>query len=186
MMRDVLTASANWASAAHFAKTTAGHPTIEHLRKVVELLEQFTKDDEILAAGWLHDTLKYTNTTKDEIGKTLSRRIAQIVWLVTDPDGVDRAQRKQALYARFLAEPNLYIRTDAAFLKCVDRVVNMRDALNENDTKRMLMYIEEHPDFMRVFGVGLLNDPTRLALWNWLFQLYGQIHTKLTDGALIG
>lgn len=186
-MRDVLTASVNWASAAHHAKTTAGHPTIEHLGKVVSLLQEFTQDDEILAAGWLHDTLKYTRTTKDEIGKTLSRRIAQLVWLVTDPDGETRDLRKARLYERFLAEANTYIRKDAAFLKCADRIVNMRDALNENDTPRMLMYIAEHPDFMRVFGVNLLIDPTRVALWNWLFQLYGQIHAKLTaDGAVTG
>ncbi len=185
-MRDVLTASENWSRAAHYAKTTAGHPTYEHLKKVVDFLAQFTTDDEILAAGWMHDTLKYTNTTREEIGKTLSRRIAQLVWLVTDPEGVDRADRKARLYAKILAEPNVFYRTDAAFLKCADRIVNMRDALNENDTKRMLMYVAEHPDFMRVFAVDLLRDPTRRPLWDWLFQLYGQIHTRLSNGAVTG
>lgn len=174
MMRDVLTASENWSRAAHYAKTTAGHPTYEHLAKVVELLTQYTQDDEILAAGWLHDTLKYTNTTKEEIGKTLSRRIAQLVWLVTDPDGETREQRKAKLYEKFIAEPNVFLRKDAAFLKCVDRVVNMQDALRDNDTKRMLQYDAEFPDFMATYGFDLLKDPTRRPIWNMLFRLFSQ------------
>ena len=115
MLRDILTASENWASAAHYGKTHNGHPTFTHLTEVVTKIYEFDNDDEIVAAGWLHDTLKYTDTQSWEISKTLSRRTARIVELVTDPPGFNRLDIKAELYKNLWNEANAFTRADAGF-----------------------------------------------------------------------
>lgn len=177
ILRDITTASENWAGAAHYNRTTGGYPTVSHLKDVVTLVSQYTRDEEIISAAWLHDTLKYTSTTKEEIARTLSRRVSQLVWLVTDGDGYSRTIRKAELYAKFLSERDPITRADAAFLKVCDRIVNMRDALRRQDSTKIRIYTDEFPEFIKVFGLNLLtpnasNSISRLPLWDELFGLF--------------
>ena len=51
----------------------------EHCCKVVHILKTVTKDDNLLAAGYLHDTLEDTDTTYDELVKVFNKDIADLV-----------------------------------------------------------------------------------------------------------
>jgi len=186
MLRDILTASQNWASAAHYGKTHNGHPTFEHLTEVVTKIYEFDNDEEVIAAGWLHDTLKYTDTQSWEISKTLSRRAARIVELVTDPPGYNRLDIKAELYKNLWNESNAFIRADAGFLKSVDRFCNQRNAIATLNTEKIATYIAEFPDFIRFVANQMMHPtyrPGRHRLWTQLFQQYQEM-VRTLDGDL--
>lgn len=58
-------------------------PYFEHPKAVVSLLVMVTKDKEILAAGYLHDTLEDTNVTYEELEREFGKRVADMVVQVT-------------------------------------------------------------------------------------------------------
>lgn len=185
--RDITTASENWASAAHNGLIHNGHPTRDHLTDVVTTLIEFDRSDDgyqtyedTIAAAWLHDALKYTDTTSLEIGRTLGSRVARIVELTTDPGARSlkgaasnevRSQIKQAAYRLFSAERDVSIREEAGFIRSVDRYCNQRTAIAQGVVDKMEVYLSEAPDFLRVYGTALLGSERkshRIRLWNAL------------------
>lgn len=193
MHRDITTASENWASAAHYGLIHNGHPTYRHLQEVVatlleiEALSNKEVDDELVAAAWMHDTLKYTATTPIEIGRTLSRRVGRICELTTDPGARElkglatpatRAAVKQAAYAEFQAEPNQSIREAVALVRCCDRFCNQRSAIAAESASKIDTYLDEFADFMRVYGSMLIASPGhshRVALWDRLIEQHAEL-----------
>ena len=197
-MRDITTASENWASAAHNGLVHNGHPTREHLIDVVSTLVEFDRGsdgyqtyEDTIAAAWLHDALKYTNTTSTEIARTLGKRVSRIVELTTDPGarglkGVatneTRAQIKQAAYAVFLAEKDPSIREEAGFIRSVDRYCNQRSAIAQGAIVMMEMYLAETPEFLRVYGTTLLGSDHkkhRVHLWDALIAQHADMTLAL-------
>ena len=63
-----------------------GRPYMYHLTQVAGLLEQLGYPEEIIAAGWLHDTVEDTATTIDEVVAEFGATIAAIVDGVTYAD----------------------------------------------------------------------------------------------------
>lgn len=184
MHRDIVTSGANWAAAAHFGRLHNGAPSKHHLEEVVaklldiETLPGSEASEDTVAAAWLHDTLRYTDTCAAEIGKTLGRRVGQLVTLTTDPGarGVsrtpeERAESKRLAYLQFQAETDVGLRAEAGLIRCVDRFVNMRSAIAQKVQRKIEVYRMEWPDFVRVYGVTLLDPrhPHRQRLWNELF-----------------
>ena len=186
MHRDILTAGQNWAAAAHVGLIHNGHPTRIHLEDVVRTMLEFdtvpghqTYEDTVVAA-WMHDTLRYTDTTAAEIGRTLGGRVAGIVRLTTDPGAKgptrtpeERRESKRLAYAQFMAETDSSIRREAGFIRCVDRFVNMRTAVEQGVTRKIEAYRDEMPDFLRVYGMVLIDParPHRQRLWDEIIHL---------------
>lgn len=178
-MRNFIIASENIASAVHVGLKHNGHPTYEHLVQVVDTIKEFEPEatDELIASGWLHDSLKYTSMTVRDISMVTTRRVAHICEVITDPGdkiigggkriGANRKEVKAALYAQFVNEPDKSVKIDASFIKCVDRIVNMRSA---NTPEKIKTYIEEFPEFMHVYGAWL--GERRKAVWFALFEEY--------------
>lgn len=198
MSRDITLASENWASAAHNGLVHNGHPTYAHLQDVVNTLLEFDRGspdyqtyDDTIAAAWLHDALKYTNTSSAEIGKTLGRRVGRIVELTTDPGAKQlkgstnagtRSEVKQLAHAQFLAEPDQGIREEAGFIRCVDRYCNQRSAIAQLATGKMQTYLDEAADFLRVYGTTLMLSPRkahRVQLWNALIAQHADLALSL-------
>lgn len=160
-MRDFTVASENLASAAHFGLVNFGHPSYQHLLSVVGLLYETIPGatDELIAAAWLHDTLKYTDTTELDIRRITTNRVAAICQLVTDPGGritptsvrAERAVVKAALYANFRAETNPSILRDAAIIRLVDRAANHRTALYQQNEEKIRIFTSEYAEYRRVY-----------------------------------
>jgi len=197
-MRDILVASENWASAAHHGLLHDGHPTLVHLGEVVAKLHEVEiagcapPSEDTVAAAWLHDTLRYTNTAAWEIGKTLNRRVQEIVELMTDPGprpvrhtGYDaaRANSKALAYTRFKFVEDQSLRREAGLLRCVDRFCNQRSALAGYRTDKVRTYAAEFADHMRVYGITLLDPkvPHRVTLWNELMGQYAEMAVVLSN-----
>jgi guanosine-3',5'-bis(diphosphate) 3'-pyrophosphohydrolase len=78
-------------------KGRGNEPYINHLAEVANLLSAATDgaDAELVAAGWLHDTIEDTETTRDELAREFSERVASLVIEVTDDMSLPKAERRR-------------------------------------------------------------------------------------------
>ncbi|QFI74490.1 HD domain-containing protein [Bradyrhizobium betae] len=78
-------------------KGRGNEPYINHLAEVANLLATATDgaDAELVAAGWLHDVIEDTDTTRDEIAQRFSDRVASLVVECTDDMSLPKAERRQ-------------------------------------------------------------------------------------------
>jgi (p)ppGpp synthase/HD superfamily hydrolase len=78
-------------------KGRGNEPYINHLAEVANLLAIATDgaDAELVAAGWLHDTIEDTETTREELAQKFSERVAALVVEVTDDMTLPKDQRRQ-------------------------------------------------------------------------------------------
>src|SRR3979411_3072869 len=78
-------------------KGRGNEPYINHLAEVANLLAAAIEgnDAELVAAGWLHDTIEDTGTTGQELSATFGQRVAGLVVEVTDDMSLSKDQRRQ-------------------------------------------------------------------------------------------
>lgn len=104
-----------------------GFPYIVHPMEAVEIVATMTKDQELLAAAALHDTVEDTDTTVDQIREEFGDRIASLVASESDtiPEGVSEEDswhaRKQAAIDRLARASH-----DAKIVALGDKLSNIR------------------------------------------------------------
>jgi guanosine-3',5'-bis(diphosphate) 3'-pyrophosphohydrolase len=78
-------------------KGRGNEPYINHLAEVANLLAIATEgtDAELVAAGWLHDTIEDTPTTEQELAEIFGKRVAALVVEVTDDMTLPKQERRQ-------------------------------------------------------------------------------------------
>ncbi|MCC8970931.1 (p)ppGpp synthase/HD superfamily hydrolase [Bradyrhizobium sp. USDA 4503] len=78
-------------------KGRGSEPYINHLAEVANLLAQVTDgaDAELVAAGWLHDTIEDTETTREELAQKFTARVASLVVECTDDMSLPKPARRQ-------------------------------------------------------------------------------------------
>src|SRR6516162_6767340 len=78
-------------------KGRGNEPYINHLAEVARLLAQVTDgaDAELVAAGWLHDTIEDTETTREELAEKFGERVAALVVECTDDMNLPKAERRR-------------------------------------------------------------------------------------------
>jgi len=86
-----------------------------HLKQVVATLKTVTEDREVLAAGYLHDTLEDTQTTYDELVQNFGKRVADLVNEVTHEG---KADAKGYYFPRLTTKEGI-------MLKFADRLSNL-------------------------------------------------------------
>ena len=87
----------------------------EHVKVVGIAVQNFTDDEEIICAAYLHDTIEDTDTTYDELVKEFSKRVADLVMEVTHEGCKDG-------YGYFF--PRLKSK-EAILIKLIDRASNI-------------------------------------------------------------
>ena len=78
-------------------KGRGNEPYINHLAEVANLLSVATEgtDAELVAAGWLHDSIEDTETTREELAQKFSERVASLVVECTDDMSLPKAERRR-------------------------------------------------------------------------------------------
>src|ERR1700745_1268203 len=78
-------------------KGRGNEPYINHLAEVASLLAAATDgaDAELVAAGWLHDSIEDTETTREELAQKFSERVASLVVECTDDMSLPKAERRR-------------------------------------------------------------------------------------------
>ena len=107
-------------------KRMGGAPFIIHPEAVANLLTLVTKDEEVIAAGWLHDTVEDCGVTYEELVEAFNIRVADLVMEVTD----------NGQYNTF---PRLKTR-EGILIKFADRLHNISDMDTWGD-KRVQAYL---------------------------------------------
>jgi (p)ppGpp synthase/HD superfamily hydrolase len=98
--RPVVREAVEWAARMHADQRRAldRAPFVLHPLEVASLLNGRGFDDEVLAAGVLHDIVENTTATVEDVGARFGARVAEIVAAVSeDPSIEDYVARKAAL-----------------------------------------------------------------------------------------
>ena len=103
-------------------KGRGNEPYINHLAEVANLLSAATEgaDAELVAAGWLHDTIEDTETTREELAQKFSERVAALVVECTDDMSLPKPERRQR---QITDAPHKS--PDAKLIKIADKVSNI-------------------------------------------------------------
>ena len=103
-------------------KGRGSEPYINHLAEVANLLATATDgvDAEIVAAGWLHDSIEDTDTTRAELAQTFSERVASLVVECTDDMSLPKAERR-----RKQIEDAPHKSSGAKLIKIADKISNI-------------------------------------------------------------
>ena len=125
-----------------------GCPYIVHPMETVEIVATMTRDQELLAAAALHDTVEDTDTTVEQIREEFGDRIASLVASESDtmPEGVSEEDswhaRKQAAIDRLARASH-----DAKIVALGDKLSNMRaiarDYAQQGDTLWNLFHAKD-------------------------------------------
>jgi hypothetical protein len=132
----------DFAIKAHGAQRYGPHPYGKHLTDVVGVLKRFgVVDEDLLCAGWLHDTLEDTETPESEVRRLFGDRVAKLVAAVTLARGVAREP------ALVLAYEKIRATKDAVTVKLADRIANVEASLEPVHPGKLAKYRTEHPHF---------------------------------------
>jgi (p)ppGpp synthase/HD superfamily hydrolase len=114
-------------------------PYVNHLADVARLLAVATKgaDPELVAAGWLHDTVEDTATSHDELVSTFGDNIASLVMEVTDDKSLPKAERKRLQVVKTPAKT-----PRAKMIKLADLTSNLRQLPDDWEVRRIHDYFE--------------------------------------------
>ena len=128
-----------------------GFPYIVHPMEAVEIVATMTRDQELLAAAALHDTVEDTDVTVEQIRAEFGERIASLVASESDtmPEGVSEEDswhaRKQAAIDRLASASH-----DAKIIALGDKLSNMRaiarDYAQQGDTLWDLFHAKDPKD----------------------------------------
>jgi guanosine-3',5'-bis(diphosphate) 3'-pyrophosphohydrolase len=118
--------AAELAARRHSGQQRKGHegePYINHLAEVANLLSVASngEDAELVAAGWLHDTIEDTDTTHDELAQYFGPRVAGLVAEVTDDMTLPRSERRRLQVAEAPSRS-----AGAKQIKIADKISNIR------------------------------------------------------------
>ena len=98
-------------------------PYVNHLAEVANLVSEASggADAELVAAGWLHDIIEDTATTREELAERLSVRVAALVVEVSDDMDLPKAERRRL---QVVGAPHKS--PGAKLIKIADKISNIR------------------------------------------------------------
>lgn len=107
-------------------KDSQSSPYINHLIGVAETLWSVgeVRDENLLVAAILHDTIEDTNTTAEEVRAEFGEEVLSLVLEVTDDKSLPKQTRKQLQVEHAPHKSN-----KAKLLKIADKINNIRDII---------------------------------------------------------
>lgn len=130
---DLVNLAAGFASLKHASQIDdEGRPYyFAHLLPVAMILREVTDDAEVIAAGYLHDTIEDTDTTYEEIVEKFGQRVANLVMEVTH----EGSKNEKGYYF-----PRLYSK-EGIMIKFADRLSNL-SRMGAWDAERQQHYLK--------------------------------------------
>jgi (p)ppGpp synthase/HD superfamily hydrolase len=155
----------------HATQSYGHHPYAYHLEQVVDILKLAGYssphlDCDIIAAGWLHDSIEDTPYTWARCVQDFGPDVADIVQAVTDEPGANRRERHEKTYPKIKASEK------ATAVKLADRIANVLESMR-NNSPTLKMYQKEHPGFQAGVRRESYKDVRVTFLWTLLDKLIG-------------
>ena len=98
-------------------------PFFKHPSRVADIVSRFTKDDEIISAAYLHDTLEDTKTSTKELDAIFGKNILKYVQELTSV----KVEIVKIGKAPYLLKKMLKMSDGALLIKLADRLDNVSD-----------------------------------------------------------
>lgn len=150
------------ARAFHYGQVRkyTGEPYVNHCEEVAGILEEIGCIEEVISAGWLHDTIEDTSMSaellKMLIGKSVTELVVEVTHIAKKTDG-NRAKRK-AIDREFLSKAS----PEGQTIKLADIISNTRSIV-ERDPKFAETYIPECRALLNILQKGNLSLWTRAS-----------------------
>jgi (p)ppGpp synthase/HD superfamily hydrolase len=137
--------AADFAARRHSGQQRKGRgnePYVNHLAEVANLLSIATDgtDAELVAAGWLHDTIEDTATTREQLAQKFGEGAAALVVEVTDDMTLPKAERRQK---QIVDAPRKS--PGAKLIKIADKISNIRARIvpqpNQDERDDLIDYV---------------------------------------------
>ena len=125
-------------------KGRGSEPYINHLAEVANILAEVTDgaDAELIAAGWLHDTIEDTGTTRDELAQKFGERVAALVVEVTDDMSLPKTKRRE-----MQIESAPHKSAGAKLIKIADKISNIRARIRADPTPEERADLTDYVDW---------------------------------------
>jgi (p)ppGpp synthase/HD superfamily hydrolase len=132
-------------------KGRGNEPYVNHLAEVANILAEVTDgaDAELVAAGWLHDTVEDTGTTRDELAARFGTRVAALVMEVTDDMSLSKPQRR----VRQIADAQ-HKSPGARLIKIADKISNIRARMHSAPTPQERADLTDYVDWAEQVVAG--------------------------------
>ena len=132
-------------------KGRGNEPYINHLAEVANLLAAATDgaDAELVAAGWLHDSIEDTDTTREELAQKFSERVAAFVIECTDDMSLPKAERRRR---QVVDSPKKS--SDAKLIKIADKISNIEARIRSNPTNEERADLTDYTDWAEQVVAG--------------------------------
>jgi (p)ppGpp synthase/HD superfamily hydrolase len=137
--------AADFAARHHSGQQRKGRgnePYVNHLAEVANLLSIATDrtDAELVAAGWLHDTIEDTATTREQLAQKFGERVAALVAEVTDDMNLPKPERRRK---QIVDAPQKS--PGAKLIKIADKISNIRARIvpqpNQDERDDLIDYV---------------------------------------------
>ena len=127
-------------------------PYINHLAEVANMLSAVTNggDAELVAAGWLHDTIEDSETTHDELAQRFGLRVAGLVTECTDDMSLPKSERRQR---QITDAPKKS--PSAKLIKVADKVSNVRARIFANPSREQREELADYVAWAEQVVAGL-------------------------------
>jgi (p)ppGpp synthase/HD superfamily hydrolase len=172
--RPAVREAVDWAAQAHAGqrRDVDDAPFIVHPLEVASLLHGRGFDDDVVAAGVLHDVVEKTAASLDDVRARFGDRTADLVAAVTEDDSVrDFLERKHALAAQAAAAG-----AEARAVYAADKVSKVRElraqaaadpsVLEQGRVRQRLQHYEASLEMLRAAGDSLpIVDQLAFELW---------------------
>ena len=130
-------------------------PYSKHLEDVVNRLKSLgVIDEELLCAGWLHDTIEDTDTSFDDLYERFGSKVVVLVTSLTKDMSLTRKKREQ-IYVKQLKEASF----NAKLIKLCDISANLSDLKNYDASKsKKLRQVRKIRHYLTVIKNDLLEN----------------------------
>jgi (p)ppGpp synthase/HD superfamily hydrolase len=153
-------------------------PYWHHLRDVVNNLEMMgIRDESILCAGWLHDSIEDTSFDFEDVSKYFGKKIAQIVSDLTKETRLPKNQQEKN-YLKQLSNTSW----QAKVVKFADILANVSDLKNsELNKQQKITQVKYKMKYLGAIKSGLMKNKNKIPnlsqsehLLNLVLEQYGQ------------
>lgn len=150
--------------AVHQARKGTDFPYLAHPIRVAEILDRFGRADDVVVAGFLHDTIEDADVTEERLAEIFGATVSALVTAASEPDKtLPWRTRKEHTIAQLELETN----ADVLALVAADKLDNVRslsDTVSHiGKSKTWALFNasqeEQHWYYRRIVDVVLAFDP---------------------------
>jgi (p)ppGpp synthase/HD superfamily hydrolase len=170
--RPLVGAAVEWAAEMHGSqrRDVDQAPFILHPLEVAALLSGRALEDEVVAAGVLHDVVEKTDATVADVRERFGDRVAAMVAAVSEDEAIAGYEERKAALRRQVAEAD----ASAHAVYAADKIAKARelraratrDSLDDDDVVRRLEHYERSLEMLRRVARDLpMVDQLAFELW---------------------